>query len=46
MQGVRNEALLWDEDEVNRLLHKMIIRAYVIALDKVVTAVKARGIFP
>jgi len=59
------QALLWDEDEVNRMLHKIIIRAYeavvdrahqdrislresayVIALDKVVTAVKVRGIFP
>ncbi|MGE5552045.1 MAG: Glu/Leu/Phe/Val family dehydrogenase [Bacteroidota bacterium] len=59
------EGLLWDEDEVNRMLKKIIIRAYeavtgraskegltlresayVIALDKVTTAIKVRGIWP
>ncbi|MGE5598984.1 MAG: Glu/Leu/Phe/Val family dehydrogenase [Bacteroidota bacterium] len=59
------EGLLWDEEEVNRMLKKIIIRAYeavmaratkegltlresayVIALDKVRTAIKVRGIWP
>jgi len=59
------QALLWDEDEVNRMLKKIMIRAYeaviaraatdnltlresayAIALDKVRTAIKVRGIWP
>lgn len=59
------QALLWDEEEVNRMLRKIIIRAYeavvqraaadrltwresayAIALDKVRTAIKVRGIWP
>ena len=59
------QALLWDEEEVNRMLRKIMIRAYeaviqrakadrltwrdsayAIALDKVRTAIKVRGIWP
>ena len=59
------QALLWDEEEVNRMLRKIMLRAYeavvqraaadrltwresayVIALDKVRTAIKVRGIWP
>jgi glutamate dehydrogenase (NAD(P)+) len=59
------QSLMWDEDEINRALEKIIIRsfndvwdkaeekkatlrmgAYMVAIERLVTAKKIRGIFP